>query len=283
MSSEKESDEAVVDDAETVLENRLIQAVDLIKKQDWENGRAVLHDLIVSLNQGHDAVAAGNTTELHNNVIQTALLGQQFCLLALKRYDELVKSSHKQLSLNNNTELSHTQSLARYFLIVGLVEQRSFKDVAVEISNWLKADNDQQPTELLKELQTKVTKDSNASPFDEHLKSLRNWLDKQPTDGCSKNLPKLSSVVPAPSSRKNSDVDSNVSNNNKNGANDTNSKVINSPASKTGSSDDGVVSCSYCSLHFNDRSELRTHCQTDEHQKILMSDEGMCEFYVQTL
>lgn len=271
MSSEKESDEAVVDDAETVLENRLVQAIDLIKKQDWENGRTVLHDLMGSLNQRHDA--AGTITELHNNVICTALLGQQFCLLALKRYDELVKSSRKQLSLNNNNTVTHTRSLARYFLMHGLVEQRSFKDVVVEISNWLKAEDEQQPMELLKDLQTKLTKDSNTLS-DEHLKPLRTWLEKQTPDACSKNLPKLS-VVLAAGSRKNSDVESNVSNNNKNGANDTNSKVINSPASKPGSTDDGGVSCTYCSLHFNDRSELRTHCQTDEHQKILMSDEGM--------
>lgn len=34
------------------------------------------------------------------------------------------------------------------------------------------------------------------------------------------------------------------------------------------------LSCSYCSLNFESIAELRLHCQTDNHQKIIMSDEG---------
>lgn len=34
------------------------------------------------------------------------------------------------------------------------------------------------------------------------------------------------------------------------------------------------ISCTYCSLSFSDRSELRFHCQTDGHQNVIMSDEG---------
>lgn len=34
------------------------------------------------------------------------------------------------------------------------------------------------------------------------------------------------------------------------------------------------LNCSYCSLNFESITELRLHCQTDNHQKIIMSDEG---------
>lgn len=34
------------------------------------------------------------------------------------------------------------------------------------------------------------------------------------------------------------------------------------------------LNCSYCSLNFDSIAELRLHCQTDNHQKIIMSDEG---------
>lgn len=34
------------------------------------------------------------------------------------------------------------------------------------------------------------------------------------------------------------------------------------------------LNCSYCFLNFENIVELRLHCQTDNHQKIIMSDEG---------
>lgn len=280
-SPDKESDETVVDDAaaDNDFDYRLLQGIELIKKQEWENGRTVFNDLL--------SVTGTHPTELHNNVICTALVGQLLCLLHLKRYDELVKTSRNLLSLKPAETLSHTQSIAHYALIYGLVEQqRSSKDVAAEISTWLKAcsdDDSAHASEWLKEIQSKLAGGAGGdnSIAEEQFKPLRDWIDKQPTDACTKNLPKLSVVV-APvkemktaaatsGSRKNSDVD-NVSS--KNGANDTSSKVINSPTSKSSDDGGGSVSCTYCSLHFNDRSELRAHCQTDEHQKILMSDEG---------
>lgn len=33
-------------------------------------------------------------------------------------------------------------------------------------------------------------------------------------------------------------------------------------------------SCTYCCLTFIDRNDLRTHCQTESHQRVIMSDEG---------
>ncbi|XP_022187469.2 probable helicase with zinc finger domain [Nilaparvata lugens] len=37
---------------------------------------------------------------------------------------------------------------------------------------------------------------------------------------------------------------------------------------------DGRYSCTYCCLTFVDRSELRSHCQSEAHQTVIMSDEG---------
>lgn len=34
------------------------------------------------------------------------------------------------------------------------------------------------------------------------------------------------------------------------------------------------IVCSYCSISFADRAELRTHCQSEAHQTVIMSDEG---------
>lgn len=36
----------------------------------------------------------------------------------------------------------------------------------------------------------------------------------------------------------------------------------------------GAIVCFYCSISFNDRAELRAHCQTESHQNVIMSDEG---------
>ncbi|KAJ6645407.1 hypothetical protein Bhyg_00613, partial [Pseudolycoriella hygida] len=35
-----------------------------------------------------------------------------------------------------------------------------------------------------------------------------------------------------------------------------------------------VITCTYCAVNFVDRAELRAHCQTESHQKVIMSDEG---------
>lgn len=47
-------------------------------------------------------------------------------------------------------------------------------------------------------------------------------------------------------------------------------------------SDDGdksrsgkFIACTYCAITFRNRSDLRQHCQTETHQNVIMSDEGM--------
>ncbi|KAL7735007.1 hypothetical protein ACLKA6_011271 [Drosophila palustris] len=35
-----------------------------------------------------------------------------------------------------------------------------------------------------------------------------------------------------------------------------------------------TTTCSYCAINFQTRNELRQHCQTESHQKVIMSDEG---------
>lgn len=40
-----------------------------------------------------------------------------------------------------------------------------------------------------------------------------------------------------------------------------------------------VVTCTYCSLSFVDKIQLRGHCQTEAHQRVIMSDEGRDWFW----
>lgn len=35
-----------------------------------------------------------------------------------------------------------------------------------------------------------------------------------------------------------------------------------------------IITCTYCSMSFRTRADLRLHCQTEAHQTIIMSDEG---------
>lgn len=50
----------------------------------------------------------------------------------------------------------------------------------------------------------------------------------------------------------------------------------------TSSPDDGdksrsgkFIACTYCAITFRNRADLRQHCQTETHQNVIMSDEGM--------
>lgn len=79
-----------------------------------------------------------------------------------------------------------------------------------------------------------------------------------------------------------------LSNNQKGNINKNNRKYNNNTANpgkdkfgmdKGGDKSKNVINkksttCSYCSINFNDLSELRAHCQTESHQNVIMSDEG---------
>lgn len=82
---------------------------------------------------------------------------------------------------------------------------------------------------------------------------------------------------------------SKISNNQKGNINKNNRKFNNSNATNPPGKDNkfpldkanknviskkAATTCSYCSITFNDLSELRTHCQTESHQNVIMSDEG---------
>lgn len=36
-----------------------------------------------------------------------------------------------------------------------------------------------------------------------------------------------------------------------------------------------VITCTYCAITFRTRADLRQHVQTEAHQNVIMSDEGM--------
>lgn len=43
---------------------------------------------------------------------------------------------------------------------------------------------------------------------------------------------------------------------------------------RRGEKESRPLSCIYCGLSFVSRSELKSHCQTEAHQTVIMSDEG---------
>lgn len=58
----------------------------------------------------------------------------------------------------------------------------------------------------------------------------------------------------------------------------TNGVGVNSSCASSNFTSPGLstTSCTYCALTFGDRQELRAHCQTEQHQNVIMSDEGKC-------
>lgn len=39
-----------------------------------------------------------------------------------------------------------------------------------------------------------------------------------------------------------------------------------------------LITCTYCAITFRSRADLRQHCQTETHQNVIMSDEGIFYF-----
>lgn len=62
-----------------------------------------------------------------------------------------------------------------------------------------------------------------------------------------------------------------IGNNNTN----TNNNSCTSPDDGEKSRSGKFIACTYCSITFRNRSDLRQHCQTETHQNVIMSDEGM--------
>lgn len=248
----------------------------LMEQKDWKSASATFDEVLQPSSENFN---------LHKDVISTALLGHLIAAFESKDYVETIADARKLLKLLvSGPKTISTELHTRNYLVRALVYQKSFDQTETEAKSLLDVIKSSQCSAKLsslaseyveklenfvkegskEETQTQVIQDIqeisqqmnnillNDIPVDEHTKWLRKKDAKRDEDTTEK------------SSSKEEDLAKKLENSMKMTAKQTesNEKV-----------DDGI-SCTYCGISFSDKTELRLHCQTQEHQNVLMSDEG---------
>lgn len=236
----------------------------LVQQKDWKAAIAAFDEVLQPSTQNFN---------LHNDVISTALLGHMISTFNAEGFADAIVDARKllkQLGGSSKTSIS-TELLTRNYLVRALMHEKSYEQANTEAKTLLdvtktsecsaklstiasecveKVEKCEKNNEILDDILEEIQKLSkqvdnvlmNEIPVDEHTK----WLRKKEEEG-----------------------------------DDLSKKLENSLKVETKESVEKIddrISCTYCGITFNDKGELRLHCQTQEHQNVLMSDEGEC-FY----
>lgn len=240
----------------------------LVEQKDWKSASATFDEVLQPGTQNFN---------LHKDVISTALLGHLISAFESEDYPETVVDARKLLKLLvSDPKTISTELLTRNYLVRALLHQKSYDQTETEAKSLLdviksseysaklsslasdcveKLENcvkEGDKDEILQDIQ-KITQQINNIllndiPVDEHTKWLRKDAEKddeETTDNEEDLAKKLENSL----------------------------KVSAKPSNESEMVEDGVT-CTYCGISFSDKTELRLHCQTQEHQNVLMSDEG---------
>ncbi|XP_060520243.1 probable helicase with zinc finger domain isoform X2 [Cylas formicarius] len=176
----------------------------------------------------------------HNSIdlVISSLYARSECLFELNNYLAVVNDCRSiiQLTINQN---DHITFLARKKLVQALFLLQKFVDAEVAVKEWLSL-LPQDDTEENKE--TQLILQGLLQTFDFGVGSKQKFT----------NLMKL--------------LEARLTATNNNSIFNTKNKMEGRPAS--------LVSCIYCNVSFVDKMDLRTHCQTELHEMMIMSDDG---------
>ena len=206
-----------------------------------------------------------------------------------------------------------TECKIRKRLIHSLYKQKKYSDAELVLTEWASSNNHHQDInkyiEKLKNLLKSAansksimntSSSSTTTSFNDDYEQIDTKLENLiinnlPPDKYSKQLSIIDGSVKTNNNQHNiNNIDNNSSNSDNSnnnvtdpvhllaGSNNTDSDKNSNPLQKSFEQiGNSGITCVYCTMVFNDRSELRAHCQTETHQNIIMSDEG--EFYTNIL
>lgn len=260
------------------------QAHDLVRRKEWPKAFAV-YDQILS--------PSTNNFKTPKERIMACLFGRSECGLETNKHDITIADCKRLLKMITDTDLNNTSARTRRRLIFSLYKLKRFAEAEQACKEWINS-NCCPPTgseigKLLERYRTviqmangqKTNQRISQQRLDEEMividEKLELWaISTLPTDRISKIINNSSSNT------KNNKIETNSSST-------TNGKNLNSASLKKENNfqkqidaitDGDSIVCSYCSITFADRSELRSHCQSEGHQNVIMSDEGKRFFFV---
>lgn len=273
------------------------QAHELVHQKEWQAALQLFDQLLN---------AAPSTNPLaspkHPNKERTiaCLIGRTECLLELNQYEQLVVDCRRLLKLLNEAELSAT-CRARRCLIHGLYKLKRYSDAEAACVEWTTTMSGQTTFgdmfKVLDRYRTlvqmangqKSNQRISLQRLDEEMLSLDSKLDNWITqnlalDSIGRNTNTKTGGTPG-CKLSNDDCSTVKSSTEKitvSGENNFHKQIeqislSNGDASTAGDAS-ATICCTYCAMQFADRTELRAHCQTEQHQKVIMSDEGQLLF-----
>lgn len=249
----------------------------LVEQKDWKLATSAFDEVLQPSTQ---------TFNLHKDVIITALLGHLISACESENYADTIADARKMFKmLVSGPKTANTEICTRNYLVRALVCQKSFDQVTETEANSLldviksseySAKLLSLANDCLAKIEKCVKEESQVGSHSDILKIIEDinniLVTEVPADEHTKWLRKdemkEQEETTTDSEKKTEDLAKKLENSMKITAKQTeNSEKVS----------DGV-SCTYCGISFTDKTELRLHCQTQEHQNVLMSDEGKSIF-----
>lgn len=256
------------------------QAHDLLRQRDWQ-----------SAIQLYDQLLSSPTIQSTTEQTIAHLIGRTECQLELKLYDNLVVDCRRLLLLLLETDASSTVSRVRRRLIHGLYRLKRYTEAETACCDWSQSMVGQATTtEMVKWLDRYRTVIQIANGQKSNQRISLHRLDKEmgvldakleiwaANHSDPDRFHRFSSETTLEQSAEaaESTMDQDKLDTDESSLLTTDKSPVNNGEVVLASNDvsSSAITCTYCSISFNDRMELRAHCQTEQHQNVIMSDEG---------
>lgn len=279
------------------MSDKELQAAECVRQKQWSQA-VQLYDQILNNNYNY---------KCPKDKIISCLMGRSECNVELEKYDAVLQDCRKLIKLVNESDRSNVGARARQRLVRSLFKLKRFNEAEQSCREWLNSSycssSNTEISKVLERLRTVLQmangQKNNQRVSQQRLDDEMLMLDEK-LESCiisnplfEKNIKILQVnnqkntvnsnhssdkhrkhlLVPQDSKRLNPD------NNNATPVNSFQKQIEQiGNQSCEGIRQDASGSescvCSYCSVTFNDRAALRAHCQTQQHQTVIMSDEG---------
>lgn len=286
--------------ADAVVANDSQAAHDLLRQKDWLPALQLYEQLLLNVSS---AATPTKTATVDQTIAH--LIGLTECQLQLNQYENLVTDCRRLLPLllldDTVTEASSTVTRIRRRLIHGLYCLKRYTEAEEVCCAWSQSivctpttTNTEDIVKWLDRYRTviqiangqKSNQRISVQRLDKEMATLDAKLEVWATINCGQD--RFHSISSGTTPTEPVDTDSTKGVQDKAGENSHQAKPI-APSSVNGGSSvplptnsgsgkdvsSSAITCTYCSISFSDRLELRAHCQTEQHQNVIMSDEGV--------
>lgn len=288
------------------MSDKEIEAHNLVRGKEWMNA-LLIYDQILT--------PSTNNFKTPKERIIGCLVGRTECNMELKNYDAVITDCRRLLKMLNDTEICSTYFRIRRRLIHSLYKLKRYSEAESVCKEWISAigcgNSNPDMCRVLERYKAIIQAANGKSlinnlihvptitvqHYDAELIPLESKLETWATH----NLPqdrysRITKTFPFNQNSSNKKILQSTAmtsspsvitattrpkliNNDSNLLDKTNTLQHQTVSNINGEINELPMTCTFCAISFKDRTELRTHCQTEAHQNVIMSDEGKNLFW----